>query len=765
MVHRIGPQAGRYYRAGPAAGRWTGCGAGALGLSGPVDHDALDTLLLAKDPATGSDLLRRRTPHRRAGWDLVFAAPKSVSLLVGLAPPTRAEELEAAHRAATEDAIGWLEGRACWARRQGLLVGTDGLVAARFDHRRAASGDPHLHTHLLVVNAARAGDGRWSALDGSSLWTHRAALGAVYHLALRHHLELAGVAGGWRLTADGSFDLAAVPRGVVRTASRREAEIRASLASDEPSRAARRAARALTRVPGPEDWWAAVGTAGLGPAEAAGLRRSGGMARQAADRPAPDPGAVSAWLATRRSTYSQRDVLVAVAAVTPSGMPVAAAEAWAQDFVRGSQASADGRVTTPVAAALDRAAQIQALALPSSAGRASSDAVTTALGRRPALPPAAIAAVTRLTAGTGGVVVLEPLPPPATTPLPTAAAAPGTPSPPDCRVDPLVGQAAVLDAAREAWETTGYTVVVRSTAAGGRRWAALAGLAAGGEHSAGTGLSGGGGRAASVLVVDRADRLSPVELRDVLQAAARTPAKVVLVRGGTLPPRARACSEAFEALAAQAAVSPAVPIDRPTAAGPVAMGGPVPALSTNGALDRLVQEWWGNGGPGVLVGLGPAEVAELNRRARQRLRSAGELTGPEIVLAGRPFAVGDRVIPLRRDAGVARSEGHVIAVEGGGLVVRWADRRRRVDAWEGRHLGHAYALTPAGLRLRGGPAMLLGRPDDLGRDARHVVFALSAGIPDRQLRRDTPRPALALGADRAPGPKREPARDSPGLGL
>ena len=40
----------------------------------------------------------------RSYWDLVFAAPKSVSLLAAMAP-TGAESIAAAHRVAVEDAF------------------------------------------------------------------------------------------------------------------------------------------------------------------------------------------------------------------------------------------------------------------------------------------------------------------------------------------------------------------------------------------------------------------------------------------------------------------------------------------------------------------------------------------------------------------------------------------------------------------------------------------------------------------------------------
>jgi conjugative relaxase-like TrwC/TraI family protein len=742
IVNPIGEDAGRYYRPGP--GRWLGGGTVALGLAGAVHADVLQCLLRGRHPDSGGDLLVHRPSHRRAGWDLVLAAPKSVSLLVAMAPPARAEQLAAAHAAAAADAVEWLQQRVCWARRGGVLVGTDGLVAAGFDHRRSASGDPHVHTHMVLVNATRAGDGVWSALDSSSLWVHRGALGAVYHLALRRRLEAVGVT-GWRLEPDGSFDLSGVPRRAIDATSRREAEIRAALAREEPTRAARRAARGLTRAAASDSWWPAAAGAGLGPAEAASLGQ-GRKVSVCTTAPPAVPAAVATWLAARRSTYSVRDLLVGLAATTPGGASPDEAQAWAEAFARRALPAAGGRITTPEAATLDRAVAELVRAAPGGLGLAAAPAIVSSLGRRPELCGVRAAAVERLTRRGEGVVLLD-----------TGEARDG-----------FFAQASVLDAAREAWAATGHSVAVRSTPAAARRWAALAAVTPEMPD-----------RPTSVLIVDRADRLAPAELLAVLRDAGRTPAKVVLLRGGSLPALSRACSEGMETIDAVTLGAPAPPTHSTHPTGPVYPAGPAhptgPAhplaasphgtLPTGAALAALVDEWQVREGRGVLVGLGPAEVAELNRRARAALRSAGVLEGPDVVVAGRSFAVGDRVVPLRREVGRPGAEGRVVAVGDtpARMVVEWGDGRRSVDSWAARRLGHAYALTPAGLRLHGGAALLLGEPEDLGRDASRVVLAVRAGVA-----RPTPEhaePSLDLiRPELARRPSREPARDAPGLG-
>ncbi|HET9071244.1 MAG TPA: MobF family relaxase [Acidimicrobiales bacterium] len=740
VVNPLGPTAGRYYRDGPDRGTWCGGGAAALGLEGPVDPVALDRLLRGRHPASGEPLPLRPAPHRRAGWDLILAAPKSVSVLAGLAPPPRAASLAGAQPEAAAAALDWLEARACWARRDGRLVAGEGFLAARFDHRASDAGDPHLHGHVVLANLVRTHDGRWSALDGSALWLHRRALAAVYDLGLRHALEARGLRAGWALRGDGSWDVAAVPRAAVEAASRREAEVRGALPGAEPTRRARRAARARTRAAGSGgDWWAAVTAAGLGPAQAAELNHPGDAAPAAPATPGPEPAltaAVEQRLRGERSSWSRRDVLVALAATATTGATPGQAESWADGFARGCLPARGGRLSSPAAADLDRAVLDLARRAPPGIGLAAPAAVAASMERRPELDPAAREAVRRLTGPGRGVDLL-------------GGGGAG---------EALVAQALVLDAAREAWAATGHRVVVAAGEGAARRWAGLAGLEPAGPT------------AGSVVVVDRADRLAPRELLGILEEASRVPAKVVLVRGGTLPARRSALCDGLEAI--DATLGHVVP--------PATAGTGTPrrddVLTTVSALDGLVSAWWSAGGGAHLVGLGPAEVVELNGRARRALRAAGVLEGPDAWLAGRPFAVGDRVIPLRREAGAPGSEGVVVWVDPGGsrrppaVLVDWGGDRRRLDAWAARHVGHAYALTPAGLRVRPGRALLLGDPSALGRAAPRVDLALAAGLSPPGRARALEGPERLPPRRRGPEPPgrapagREPARDVPGLG-
>jgi len=161
-----------------------------------------------------------------AGYDLVFAAPKSVSLLHLLAPSEIAAEVGAGHQAAVDEATGYLGRRAVGVRRtragQVVLLASTGPVAGHFLHRTSRALDPHLHTHAVTANVAQGVDGVWSAVDSRRVFAHARAAQAVYHARLR--LELSDRIGAtWEVPATGLGDVVGVDRTLRRLFSQRSA--------------------------------------------------------------------------------------------------------------------------------------------------------------------------------------------------------------------------------------------------------------------------------------------------------------------------------------------------------------------------------------------------------------------------------------------------------------------------------------------------------------------------------------------------------------
>ena len=216
-----------YTGKGEVAGEWMGRGAARLGLAGEVAGDELRAALAGVDPVSEQRLAGREGAKRVPGWDLTFSAPKSVSVLYGLGGDDVAKEVAAAHRAAVEAGLDYLEAHATVSRRRidGLIeqVRGEGLVVAAFRHRTSRAGDPQLHTHALVANLVEHVDGGSGALHSPVIYRHARTAGFVYQAVLRGELtERLGVRlgpGPQRLRRDRRHRSAAAG-GVLEASSR-----------------------------------------------------------------------------------------------------------------------------------------------------------------------------------------------------------------------------------------------------------------------------------------------------------------------------------------------------------------------------------------------------------------------------------------------------------------------------------------------------------------------------------------------------------------
>ena len=220
-------------------GRWFGKAAADLGLTGEIATDDFRAALSGLDPRTGATLVHaaQREGERRAGWDATFNAPKSVSVqaLVGSDP-----RLIAAHREAVERALIELEKFAQARIHRGQeWVTTANVVAARFDHIAARPSenaandgygpDPHLHTHVVVMNMTRRPDGAWRGLDPVEIYRSQAFATAVYRAELARQAQKLGYA--ISVTGrDGRWELEGYSREQVMAFSQRRQDIEQELA-------------------------------------------------------------------------------------------------------------------------------------------------------------------------------------------------------------------------------------------------------------------------------------------------------------------------------------------------------------------------------------------------------------------------------------------------------------------------------------------------------------------------------------------------------
>jgi len=94
-----------------AVGQWHGAGAAALGLRGAVENTSFEAVLAGQLPS-GAQIKSSEGQERRAGIDLVFSAPKSLSLLAMLGGD---ERLITALQESARATLDWVR----WSRKVG----------------------------------------------------------------------------------------------------------------------------------------------------------------------------------------------------------------------------------------------------------------------------------------------------------------------------------------------------------------------------------------------------------------------------------------------------------------------------------------------------------------------------------------------------------------------------------------------------------------------------------------------------------------------
>lgn len=213
-------------------GRWWGSGRHALGLDGPVDGEALRSLLEARHPGTGQRLGRGFGDSSARGFDATFSAPKSVSVLWALSPdPFVRAEVLAAHDAAVDAALDWFERHGAVTRRgrDGVVqVDTRGATVAVFRQHTSRTVDPQLHSHAIISAKVQDDTGRWLALDARFLKYQQRSIGWVYDAALRSELT-ARLGVDWVDRSDGVLDMACVPESLRTAFSSRTPQVETKL--------------------------------------------------------------------------------------------------------------------------------------------------------------------------------------------------------------------------------------------------------------------------------------------------------------------------------------------------------------------------------------------------------------------------------------------------------------------------------------------------------------------------------------------------------
>lgn len=221
-----------YYTKGlEPEGQWYGRMAKEQGLNGvPVEHKDLMNYAAGFN-RQGYALVHNAGPEHQIGFDLVFSAPKSVSVLFGLSEPDVRQKVEAAHHAAVTKTLDYIENNIV-SIRTGEKVCREFKVTKRclwslFCHSNSRSGDMQLHTHALLLNLSEVSPGNFKCIDTQSLFKHKKVMGAMYRAELAHQLvKILGV----EIDEEGDFfSVRGIPQKLCNLFSKRSNDIAEAL--------------------------------------------------------------------------------------------------------------------------------------------------------------------------------------------------------------------------------------------------------------------------------------------------------------------------------------------------------------------------------------------------------------------------------------------------------------------------------------------------------------------------------------------------------
>jgi conjugative relaxase-like TrwC/TraI family protein len=630
-----------------------------------------------------SFLERRVAPAVRVGYDLTLTTEKSLGVLALLGDDRARAAVLSAIEAGNDCGLRHLEHSAASARRKGQEVGVRGWTVASFRHLTSRALDPFPHHHNVVANTVVDEYGNRRALDARGLYRHAQEASALATAEMRYRLTEA-LCVRWRPGRSGGWEIDGVSDEVVREFSRRRTEIEDAVAELEAAIGRRTSLDELQGVvtstrPAKEEvdstsliagWWARAHAHGLSPKLLAGCTDRE-PTPQAVDQTSvfaaladPERG-----LCANSSIFTKADVIGALAdlpvptasgLVQPLLLPAAEIERLADTFLSSRDVVPLRPHGVPATSALAQqpvfstreilGVQRRILAhydagVNASAAIVSKEECEAALGAAPHLTPEQQALVRSFC--TSGHRV-------------------------QCAVGRAgAGKTTTMRAAVAAWTSAGHRVV--GTAVKGE---AARHLATGARISTET-VAWYLARAdrptlplddRTVLLVDEASTISDRDLDAILAMAERSGTTVRLIgdpdqhgavaAGGMFRHLCdRSPDDVPELTITQRMTDPA----ERTAVDLLLSGNVDEALDALAASGRLhvaeddvslyigmLRRWWEShlaGDHHPMVDRRHHTRGQLNRLARQLLRTNGELGAEEITASGeRAFAVGDRVV-------------------------------------------------------------------------------------------------------------------------
>ncbi|TWU62350.1 Multifunctional conjugation protein TraI [Crateriforma conspicua] len=667
-----------YVGGGEPPGQWWGSGAKYLGLSGKVTGKDLAAILAGFQPG-GSKLVQNAgDKRRRAGFDLTWSVPKSVSVALSQADEALGRRIEQAASQAVSTVMETVEEFCGRSRRgqRGERVEKSGLVAAIFRHDTARGlpgevPDPNLHFHAVVANVSVREDGSTGTLDARALFSPqmKMALGALFRVELSRNLDRLGLASHCPTDDRGRakvwFELNAIPSELIKEFSKRRSQIERWLRQRGQSgaKAAEKAATATRRKKDRytryhlQKAWTAIGRKFGVTAETirAACRQTRPQQVGVADAEAAVTAAVE-LITSDRSRFSEIELLrFAAQEAQATGLSIRDVRSAVRRQLSNTKRvvrlkSVDGieQFTTHEMIAVERRLVKTAESLSADwTVPVSNRQVDDAVKRYPTLRDEQVAAIRHLVSGTGQVACVNGMA--------------GT------------GKTFMLSVAREAWEAAGLHLVGTALAAKASQTIQdEASIDSTHLHRLLFEIDTGKRtlNSKSIVVLDEAAMVGTRMMARLLDAVDRAGAKVAMI-GDHRQLQAIAAGAPFRVLSEQLGVAELRQISRQRESWSrqvvtdLADGNADTALKQlhehgdlfigvdrDDAIGRLVDDWFvefEKGSDARIFAGTRLETATLNRLCQTKRRLAGNLGEACILVGSDEFRVGDRVVITRND--------------------------------------------------------------------------------------------------------------------
>ncbi len=153
--------------------------------------------------------------EHRAGIDLVFSAPKSVSIV---ALHLGDEAVIDAHNQAVIKALDYVEKNLIQYRefdpiaKDVFKVKSDNMVVGTFVHSTSRSNDPQLHTHSVILNITKINKKQFKAISNELIFNNQKLINNIYQNELALNIQNLG----YKIdNYDNKFEIAGVIEDII----------------------------------------------------------------------------------------------------------------------------------------------------------------------------------------------------------------------------------------------------------------------------------------------------------------------------------------------------------------------------------------------------------------------------------------------------------------------------------------------------------------------------------------------------------------------